>query len=63
MIEYEYKTIKLESRGFFKANLENDAVLNELGAEGWKLISSFTQEISGTTAAVHFTFMRERSNE
>ncbi|MGE8081026.1 hypothetical protein [Peribacillus loiseleuriae] len=38
-----------------KANLENDAVLNELGAEGWKVISSVTQEISGITAAVHFT--------
>ncbi|WP_180320138.1 DUF4177 domain-containing protein [Peribacillus loiseleuriae] len=55
MIKYEYKTSKLESRGFFKTNLENDVVLNELGAEGWKAISPFTQGISGTAAVVPFT--------
>ncbi|GIN41274.1 DUF4177 domain-containing protein [Heyndrickxia oleronia] len=60
MNTYEYKTIKIESKGFFKTTMENDQLLNEYGADGWKIVSSFTDQNNGTTSAVYYTFMREK---
>ena len=45
MNTYEYKTIKIESKGFFKTIIENDALLNEYGLNGWKIVSSVTEQI------------------
>ncbi|WP_440705783.1 DUF4177 domain-containing protein [Heyndrickxia oleronia] len=59
MNTYEYKTIKIESKGFFNTSIENDQLLNEYGAEGWKIVSSFAEQINGITSAVYYTFMRE----
>ncbi|WP_081415835.1 DUF4177 domain-containing protein [Peribacillus kribbensis] len=41
MNTYEYKTIKIEGKGFFNTSYENDKLLNEYGAEGWKVTASF----------------------
>lgn len=59
MNTYEYKTIKIESKGFFKTIIENDALLNEYGLNGWKIVSSFTEQFGGNTTAVYYTLMKE----
>ncbi len=59
MNTYEYKTIKIESKGFFKTIIENDALLNEYGLNGWKIVSSVTEQFGGNTIAVYYTLMRE----
>lgn len=45
MDKWEYKTIKLETKGFLGGILELDEFeykLNNLGQQGWELVSSFT---------------------
>ena len=59
MNTYEYKTIKIESKGFFKTIIENDALLNKYGLNGWKIVSSVTEQFGGNTIAVYYTLMRE----
>ncbi|WP_050615361.1 DUF4177 domain-containing protein [Bacillus testis] len=60
MNTYEYKTIKIESKGFFKTTIDNDALLNEYGEAGWKMVTSFAEQFNGTTTAVYYTFMKEK---
>jgi hypothetical protein len=62
MNTYEYKTIKIESKGFFKTTMENDQLLNEYGADGWKMVTCFAEQFNGSTSAVYYTFMREKES-
>ncbi|ETI68388.1 DUF4177 domain-containing protein [Neobacillus vireti] len=59
MSTYEYETVKIESKGFLKTTIKKDDLLNEYGKNGWKIVSAFTEQISGTTTAVYYTFMKE----
>jgi hypothetical protein len=59
MYTYEYKTVKIEGKGFINITFEIDEVLNKYGAQGWKMVSSFTQQSNGTTTIVYYTFMKE----
>jgi hypothetical protein len=53
MEKWEYKTIKLETKGLMGGILETedfDYKLNALGDQGWELVSCFsTSSGSGTT--------------
>ncbi|MCM3024670.1 DUF4177 domain-containing protein [Bacillus ginsengihumi] len=60
MNKYEYKTIKIESKGFFNTNIQNDKRLNELGESGCKLITAVAEQFKGDTTAFYYTFMREK---
>jgi hypothetical protein len=62
MNTYEYKTIKIEGEGFFNTTFENDKLLNKYGAEGWKVVSSFVEQIGGQTVSVYYTFMKENKS-
>ncbi|MDQ0270707.1 DUF4177 domain-containing protein [Cytobacillus purgationiresistens] len=58
---YEYKTIKFDRKGVFKSKFNPDEELNKLGAEGWKVISSFTAGVGvGSSDEVFYTLMREK---
>ncbi|WP_197086253.1 DUF4177 domain-containing protein [Sphingobacterium sp. IITKGP-BTPF85] len=52
MRKFEYKTIKIEPKGFWGTKLDEDRIdeiLNELGAQGWELVSMQDLEIGGSS--------------
>lgn len=62
---YEHKTIHFKSKGngFTKLEFntsEMDRELNTLGAEGWRVVSSYPILINGYTTDVYYTLVRER---
>lgn len=64
MIKWEYRTIKLETTGWFVGGNLNetklDDYMNTLGAEGWELISAFdTNQAYGASKDVVAIFKRE----
>ncbi|MEF7566300.1 DUF4177 domain-containing protein [Bacillus infantis] len=59
MKKYEYKTISLTKKGFFKNKNNPDEELNELGREGWKVVSSYAPVSGGTSTEIIYTLMRE----
>lgn len=62
MENWEYKTIKVEPKGFFggKVDLnELEAELNTLGRNGWELVSTFETNMSqGASREVVCVFKR-----
>lgn len=63
MRKFEYKTIKIEPKGFWGTKLDEnhiDEILNELGAQGWELVSMQDLEIGGSSWSFHYTFKREK---
>ncbi|MEW9502453.1 DUF4177 domain-containing protein [Jeotgalibacillus marinus] len=59
MTKYEYKTVSFDHIPRFRSKKrleQRDKELNQLGAEGWKLISVHTQAWTGDH--IH-TFLRE----
>lgn len=65
MERWEYRTIKVTTKGFLGGILETqefDIELNRLGAEGWELISCFdTNQSEGATREVVAVFKRKLS--
>lgn len=65
MEKWEYKSVKFETKGFMGGILEIndfDNKLNELGQQGWELVSSFTtNQGQGFTRDVIGTFKRKIS--
>ena len=63
MERWEYRTIKMQTKGFTGGILETqsfDAELNKLGSEGWELVSSFgTNQSYGQTREVIAVFKRK----
>ncbi len=63
-MQWEYKTIKLGTTGFFGGKLDTvelDQGLNELGSQGWELVAAFdTNEAQGRTRDVVLIFKRQR---
>jgi hypothetical protein len=61
---WEYKTIALAAHGFLGGKLDMtrfDQMLNELGREGWELVSAFdTNQSYGATRDVIAVFKREQ---
>ncbi|MCH2182147.1 MAG: DUF4177 domain-containing protein [Mariniblastus sp.] len=63
-MQWEYKTIKLATKGFLGGKLDGvklDAFMNDLGAEGWELVTGFdTNQAYGETRDVVVLFKRLR---
>lgn len=64
MQTWEYKTIKLETKGMLGGILDVkqfDSYLNQLGAEGWELVSTFdTNQVEGVSREAIAVFKRRR---
>ena len=64
MIKWEYKTIKLATTGWFVGGKldekQLDEHLNNLGFDGWELVSAFdTNQAEGRTRDVVVIFKRQ----
>lgn len=62
MKKFEYKTLKIEPTGFWgsKHDAEDiDRILNELGNQGWELVSMQDLALGGNSWTFHYTFKRE----
>ena len=60
--KFEYKTLKIEPKGFWGTKLdadEIDKILNELGQQGWELVSMQDLSVSGSSWTFHYTFKRQ----
>lgn len=63
---WEYKTIKFNPKGFLGGVVDIptlDAALNDLGAQGWELVSVFDTNmiVDGATREIVATLKRRRS--
>lgn len=62
-MKWEYKTIKLQTRGFLGGNFDEkelDALMNEYGAQSWELVAGFdTNQSYGQTRDVVIIFKRQ----
>jgi len=60
---WEYQTIKLRAKGLLGGKTDEvqlDAMMNELGAQGWELAAAFdTNEAYGSTRDVVVIFKRQ----
>ncbi len=63
MIRWEYKTIKLATKGFSGGKLDTDKLdmyMNEMGRDGWELAVGFdTNQAYGSTRDVVVIFKRQ----
>ncbi len=61
-MQWEYRTIKLKGKGFWGGGLDEtqlDDAMNELGREGWELVSVLgTNEVYGKTRHIVAIFKR-----
>ena len=61
-MKWEYKTIKLATTGFLGGKLDErklDDYMNQLGEQGWELVSAFdTNQSAGATRDVVAVFKR-----
>lgn len=64
MKQFEYKTIVSDAKGFWGGKVDKEEMeqsLNELGAQGWELISTTnSNESYGSTRYVISIFKREK---
>ena len=62
MDKWEYKVLKVEKSFFGTKDKEDPAVrLNELGKEGWELVSVIPLESGGSTAGMQLFLKRKDS--
>ncbi|MBN1853603.1 MAG: DUF4177 domain-containing protein [Pirellulales bacterium] len=63
-MKWEYKTVKLRAKGLMGGKVDEsqlDAMMNDLGQEGWELTAAFdTNEAYGSTRDVVVIFKRTR---
>ena len=61
-MKWEYRTVKMDVAGFFGPKVDEEDIsarLNELGYEGWELVSAFdTNYAQGTTRDIILLFKR-----
>jgi len=66
-MQWEYKTITLATKGFWGGKLDVgklDAFMNNLGADGWELVTGFdTNKGYGETRDVVVLFKRPRQKK
>lgn len=54
-MNWEYKTIKLDTYGFFGAKVDHGRLeqeMNELGQQGWELVTTLDTNSTGTTTSI-----------
>jgi len=66
-MKWEYKTVSIEAKGVWNKNINEESSieqLNELGEEGWELVSAVPVERTGSftqkTATYAFVFILKR---
>ena len=63
-MQWEYKTIKLSTKGFLGGKFDEaalDEVMNQLGSEGWELVTGFdTNQRPGETRDIVVIFKRSK---
>lgn len=62
MKRFEYKTIEVKPTGTWTSKfdiVEIDKILNEMGSQGWELVTTESRDMSGTAYGFHYTFKRE----
>jgi len=61
-MKWEYRTLKIDVRGFWGAKVDEsriDGVLNEVGADGWELVTALDINIlHGQSSDLVFVFKR-----
>ncbi len=57
---FVYKRLTMDILDIEKPDFESK--LDALGAQGWKLVSSFDREKGGNSKEVFFIFVRQREN-
>jgi hypothetical protein len=66
-MEWEYKAVTLRTQGFWGGEVnitELEALMNNLGRDGWELTSSLgTNEGYGRSRNVVLLFKRQRKND
>ena len=64
MDQWEYKTIKMDTKGFLGGLLDTEAFeasLNDLGGQGWELVGAFdTNQSHGASREVIAIFKRRK---
>jgi hypothetical protein len=64
MDQWEYKTLKMDTKGFLGGLLDTEefeAHLNELGTQGWELVGAFdTNQSHGASREVIAVFKRRK---
>jgi hypothetical protein len=64
MDQFEYKTIFTDAKGFFGGKIDQgfmDRQLNQLGDQGWELVSTFASNQSyGSTRWIVSVFKRKK---
>lgn len=66
MTQWEYRTVKVEAKGWFVGGVLDqskfEAALNELGRDGWELVSTFdTNMLHGQTREIVAVLKRSRA--
>ena len=59
---FEYKTIEIKPKGTWSWKfdiVEIDKILNDMGSQGWELVTTESRDMSGTAYGFHYTFKRE----
>jgi hypothetical protein len=63
MTKWEYKVVEFDARGALGGLIDQEKMelkLNELGREGWELVTSYsTQQGYGSSRKLVYTFKRE----
>lgn len=62
MKRFEYKTLEIKLKGTWGTKfdtVEIDKALNELGSQGWELVSVESRDMGGTPYGYFYTFKRE----
>jgi len=63
-MKWEYKTVKQKAKGLMGGKVDEvqlDAMMNNLGRDGWELVSAFdTNEAYGNTRDVIVIFKRPK---
>ncbi|MEK3732655.1 MULTISPECIES: DUF4177 domain-containing protein [Paenibacillus] len=62
MEQWEYKTLKYRTGGFFGGNVKEEDFeeeLNRYGMDGWELVSCFDTNMSGQSRDVIVVFKRK----
>ncbi|UUV22106.1 DUF4177 domain-containing protein [Paenimyroides aestuarii] len=62
MKRFEYKTIEIKPKGTWSWKfdiVEIDKILNDMGSQGWELVTKESLDTGGTSYSFHLTFKRE----